>query len=454
LGAKSPYDWRYRVKGHGFCQRGPTRPGTKTPPRRARSITQILRDGVPPSLIPTAGPAGRSAATWFVLITVLLDVMALGIMLPALPKLVESFLPGDTVAAAQIYGLFGMTWGLMQFVGSPLLGALSDRFGRRPIILLSNLGLGLDYILMALAPNLWVLLIGRAIAGLTAASFATAFAYVADITREDERAGEFGKIGAMFGLGFIIGPALGGWLAGYDPRLPFAVAAVFSLANAAYGYFVLPESLTLDRRMAFSWRRANPLSSLKLLGRNKRLVGLSVVSFLDSMALVSLPATFVLYVTHRFNWSDITVGLTFAAVGLGLAIVHAGLTGPVVRRLGERRTLAVGLLFGVAGFAGYGAASTPMMIWLSIPLIALWGLADSAMQSLMSKEVTVSEQGQLQGALASLMAIAETIAPILFTQVYAAAIGPAASWAPVGSAFLVAALLQLVGLMVAWRATR
>ena len=388
------------------------------------------------------------------LVTVLLDIMALGMMLPALPKLVESLVPGDTAWAAQVFGVFGMAWGLMQFIGAPILGALSDRFGRRPVILLSNLGLGLDYILMALAPNLSILLIGRLIAGFTAATAATAFAYIADITPEENRATEFGKILAMFGIGLIAGPAVGGFLASFDPRLPFWAAAAFSLANFCYGYFVLPESLSPQRRTPFSWARANPYGALRLLARNRRIFGLSIVSLLDSLALVSLPSTFVLYATHKFGWTADIVGLSFAGVGLGLAIVHGLFTGPIVRLLGERVTLLVGLAFGTVGFAMYGISWEGYVIWWSIPLIALWGLSDTTIQSLMSAEFTTREQGQLQGALASLMAIAETIGPLISTQVYAAALSAGAEHVPAGAPFLVAAALQLIGSVIAFASTR
>ena len=388
------------------------------------------------------------------LITVFLDVMAMGMMLPALPKLVESFVPDNTAQAARIYGLFGMAWGSMQFVGAPILGTLSDRYGRRPIILLSNLGLGLDYILMALSPNLWVLLIGRLIAGLTASSFSTAFAYIADITPEAGRAGEFGKIGAVFGLGFIVGPAIGGVLSGIDHRLPFWVAAGLSLANFAYGYFALPESLEPGKRTAFTWARANPYGAMRMLLRSRRLLGLATVSFLDSLALISLPATFVLYAAHKFAWTDQIIGYAFACTGIGLAISHAALTGPAVKRLGERRTLIAGLVFGVLGFSLYGVSWDGWVVWSAIPLIALWGLAESAMQALMSAEVAPGEQGQLQGALASSVALAETLGPLLFTQVYASAITSGAAWAPAGAPYLVAAALQVLAIVIAWRSTR
>jgi MFS transporter, DHA1 family, tetracycline resistance protein len=389
-----------------------------------------------------------------VLVTVLLDAIAIGMMLPALPKLVEHFVPNDTASAAQIYGLFGMAWGLMQFIGAPLQGALSDRFGRRPVILLSNLGLGLDYIIMALAPSLWVLLAGRLLAGMTAASFSTAFAYVADVTSFEKRAAEFGKIGAAFGLGFIVGPAAGGLLAGIDARLPFWVASGLSLTNFAYVYFVLPESLPADQRTPFTWKRANPWGAMRLLLRNRRLFGLATVSFLDSLALISLPATFVLYATHKFGWTDQTVGWAFASTGIGLAIAHALLTGPVVRLIGERWTLAGGLVLGMVGFSMYGVSWDSWVVWAAIPLIALWGLAESAMQSLMSAEVPEHEQGQLQGALASQVALAETVGPLLFTQVYAAAITWGSDWMPAGAPYLVAAAMQLIAAVIAVMSTR
>jgi MFS transporter, DHA1 family, tetracycline resistance protein len=381
--------------------------------------------------------------------TVLLDSMAMGMMLPGLPKLVEHFVPGDTAHAAEIFGLFGMAWGLMQFAGAPILGALSDRYGRRPVILLSNLGLGLDYILMALAPNLWVLFAGRLIAGMTSASISTAFAYAADVSDEKNRAAEFGKIGAMFGLGFIVGPAVGGLLAGVDPRLPFWLAAALSLSNFVYGYFVLPESLAPERRTAFSWRRANPIGAMRMLGRNRHLLGLAIVGFLDSLALISLPSTFVLYATHKFAWTDQMIGLTFACTGLGVAIAHGLLTKPVVGVLGERGTLLVTLFLGAVGFSIYGVSWAGWVVWCAIPLIALWAIAESAMQSLMSAEVEASEQGQLQGALASLVALAETLGPLLFTTVYAMALRSTDAGTPAGAPFLVAAVLQLAAIAVA-----
>src|SRR5712691_795049 len=222
----------------------------------------------------------RRAAFIFVFITVLLDMLALGIVIPVLPKLVVDFLSGDTARAAEIYGIFGTVWALMQFIFSPVHGALSDRFGRRPLILISNFGLALDYVLMALAPNLWWLFVGRVISGITAASISTAYAYVADVTPPQDRAARFGMLGVAFGAGFILGPAIGGLAGSVDPRLPFWIAAALSLANAAYGFFILPESLPPERRSPFRWRRANPIGSLVLLRSHKRLAAFATVNFL------------------------------------------------------------------------------------------------------------------------------------------------------------------------------
>ena len=344
----------------------------------------------------TPKPEPRKAALAFIFVMVVLDVMALGIIIPVLPKLVESMAGGNTARAAEIYGIFGTAWGVMQFFFSPILGALSDRYGRRPVLLFSTLGLGLDYILMAVAPTLVWLFIGRLISGVTAASFSTANAYIADVTPPEKRASAFGLVGAAFGIGFVLGPALGGIMGDLDPRLPFWVAAGLTLANAAYGYFVLPESLPVERRMAFSWTRANPIGSLRLLARHRELLGLAGVAFLFHLAHVVLPVVTVLYTSYRYGWDGKTMGLTLAAVGVASGIVQAGLIRPVMNRLGERLTLIAGLLFGMAGFAIYGLATTGPAFWAGIPVMALWGLAGAASMGIMSRLVSSSEQGQLQ----------------------------------------------------------
>ena len=280
----------------------------------------------------------------FILITVLLDMLSFGIIIPVLPKLVEEFLGGDTAHAAVIYGLMGTAWAVMQFFGSPIQGALSDRFGRRPVVLLSNFGLGLDYILMALAPDVAWLFLGRAISGLASSSFSTAGAYIADVTAPEHRAAAFGKIGMVFGLGFILGPAMGGWLGAIDPRLPFWGAAALSLVNACYGFFVLPESLPHEKRMAFSWKRANPVGSLVLVRSHHELFGSRGRRLLGYLAHAVLPSVSVLYMGYRYGWGTAAVGLMMAGVGVAAMIVQGRLIRPITARFGERTTLLTGLV--------------------------------------------------------------------------------------------------------------
>jgi DHA1 family tetracycline resistance protein-like MFS transporter len=403
-------------------------------------------------IIPSS-PA-RRAGFIFIFITVLLDMLAIGMIVPVLPKLVVDFLAGDTARAAAVYGLFGTVWALMQFLFSPIQGALSDRIGRRPVILASNIGLGLDYILMALAPNLVWLFVGRLISGITAASISTAFAYVADVTEADQRAARYGLLGAAFGVGFVIGPALGGVLGALDPRLPFWAAAGFSLANAAYGLFVLPESLPPERRSPFRWRRANPVGSLVLLRSHPGLFGLAMVNFLYNLAHVVLPSVAVLYMGYRYGWDARVVGFVLAGVGLCAMVVQAGLVGWSVARIGERRTLLVGLVFGAAGFALYGLAESGAAFLAGIPLMSLWGLAGSALQGLMSRRVSEYEQGQLQGANSSLQGIANLVGPFLFTLTFAYSIDQTHAIHIPGTPFLLAALLLAIALWLAWSVTR
>lgn len=391
----------------------------------------------------------RRAAVIFIFITIVLDMLALGMIIPVLPGLVVDFLAGDTVGAAHIYGLFGTLWALMQFLASPILGSLSDRFGRRPVILLSNLGLGLDYVLMALAPTLGWLFAGRIISGITAASIPTAGAYIADVTPPEKRAASFGMLGAAFGIGFVLGPALGGVLGSFDPRLPFWVAAGLSLANACYGFLVLPESLAPDRRAPFAWRRANPVASLDWLRRQPALLGLAAVQWLSFLAHEVLPSTFVLYAGYRYGWNERTVGLTLAIVGICSGIVQGGLVGRVVRAIGERAALRIGLVLGAIGFAIYGVAPNGALFWVGIPFMALWGLTGPSVQGLMTRRVSPTEQGRLQGAINSLRGVSGLIGPTLFTTVFAMFIRDRAGLHLPGAPFLTSALLLVLSLIVA-----
>ena len=402
----------------------------------------------------STGPPVRKAALLFILITVTLDMLALGMIAPVLPRLVESFLGGSTVSAAKMLGLFGTVWALMQFLASPLLGSLSDRWGRRPVILLSNFGLGLDYLLMAAAPTLSWLFVGRVVSGITSATVPTAMAYIADVTPAEKRAVAFGQISAAFGIGFVVGPALGGLLGNTNPRLPFWVAGALSLLNAAYGMFVLPESLAPEHRGAFSFRQANPLGSLGLLRRHASLWQLSGVLFLTYVAHQVLPSVYVIYADYRYHWTDRTVGLSLAVVGIFAGLVGALLVKPAKKLLGERGAVLTGLIFGTLGFAFFGLSRTGVLFWVGIPVMNLWSLTGPAAQSILSQQVDRSEQGQMQGAINSLRGIAGLIGPALFTLVFSAAIAPGKGWRLPGAPFYLAAATLAVSLPLAEIATR
>ncbi|GMV21533.1 MAG: tetracycline resistance MFS efflux pump [Acidimicrobiia bacterium] len=395
----------------------------------------------------------RRAAIAFIFITVVLDILALGIVIPVLPVLVEEFLGGDTARAATVFGLFGTVWALMQFVFAPVLGSLSDRFGRRPVILLSCLGLGLDYVLMALAPTITWLFVGRVLSGVTSASFATAGAYIADVTPPERRAAGFGMIGAAFGVGFVLGPALGGVLGAVDPRLPFWVAGALALLNAGYGYFVLPESLPVEQRKPFSWRRANPLGTLEMLRRHAGLLGLASVAVIYHLVHHVLPSVYVLYVGYRYGWDPRQTGLTLAAVGVMSVIVQGGLVRPLVAKLGERRTLLIGLAAGIAGYLIFGLADRSSTFLMGVPIFGLMGLFNPSLQGLMTRRVAPSEQGQLQGINGSFMGLTGIVGPGLFTSVFALAIGRGAGAHLPGAPFVLAASLLGVAWVVAWRVT-
>ncbi len=405
--------------------------------------------------VPSASPrTPRSGAFIFVFITVVLDMIALGITVPVLPKLIEDFKGGDIPAASSVNIVFAATWAAMQFFFSPLLGAASDRFGRRPVILLSNLGLGLDYIFMALAPSLGWLFVGRLISGITSSSYPTALAYVADVTTPEQRAGKLGMLGASFGIGFIVGPVIGGFLGGIDLRLPFWIAAALSLANAAYGFFVLPESLPRARRGQVDWSKANPVGSLRLLRSHPELFALTLATVLMALAHEALPNVFVFYAGYRYHWSPETVGSVLAVVGICSGVVQGGLVGPLVKRYGERSCMMWGLLFGCFGFVLFGSASAGTVFMAGIPLIALWGMAGPAMQSLMSRRVLPTEQGQLQGAVASLRGMTGMIGPVIMNGTFALTAGPKAFAEAPGAVYFLAALLLAFTFSIAIRATR
>jgi DHA1 family tetracycline resistance protein-like MFS transporter len=406
--------------------------------------------------VPHAGgalPPRRRAALPFIFVTVLIDMLAFGMIIPVLPMLVQGFAGGNAAHAAQIYGLFGTAWALMQFIFSPLQGSLSDHFGRRTVILISCAGLGLDFILMALAPNLWWLLVGRVISGICAASFSTAGAYISDVTLPEKRAASFGLMGAAFGIGFVLGPALGGLLGAISPRLPFWASAFMALANVCWGLFALPESLPKDKRVPFAWKNAHPFGALKLLRSHPLLAGLASSYFLMNLAHVVLPSVTVLYMNYRYGWDSRAVGLFLGGVGISALVVQGLLVKPLVRVLKERRALALGLTAGAVGFSIYGLAPTGALLWSGVPIMALWGIATPSVQAMMTALVSPTEQGRLQGALASLIGFASLIGPTVFTQTFAVFIGSRASWHLPGAPFLLAAALVFTAMLIAWRIT-
>jgi DHA1 family tetracycline resistance protein-like MFS transporter len=393
-----------------------------------------------------AGRGPRAATLGFIFATALMDVIAIGIIIPVLPNLIKEMAGGSTAEALHYVLIFSTTWAVMQFFAAPIIGSLSDRFGRRPVLLISIFGLGVDYVIMAMAPNLQVLYIGRLISGITAASFSTAGAYIADITPPEKRAQNFGLIGAAFGVGFVIGPALAGLLGGINPRLPFWVAAALALINWLFGLFVLPESLPKDRRADFSWKKANPVGSLQLLAAHPGLLGMAAMFFLYMLAHQSLQQIFVLFTGYRFGWGVSQVGWFLFGTGAASIVVQMLLVKPVVSALGERGAMLLGFACGVLGFAVYALAPTPLLFWCGLPIFALVGLVQPTSQSMMSRRVPGNEQGRLQGAMSGIQSITGLIGPTLYTTVFAWAITGGQSLNLPGLGILVAAGLTVLAM--------
>jgi DHA1 family tetracycline resistance protein-like MFS transporter len=372
-------------------------------------------------------------------------------MIPILPNLIRQLTGGDTAAASDWNAIFGGTWGLMQFFAGPVLGVLSDRVGRRPVLLISNFGLAVDFLFMALAPSLWWLYVGRILNGMTAASFSTAGAYLADVTPPEKRAKSFGMLQSAFSFGFLLGPVLGGFLGEINLRLPFFVAAGVTALNWLYGYFILPESLPTDRRLgAYEWRRANPVGALRLLRSHPGLLSLATVGFLFQLAQVVLPTVFVLYATYRYHWSTAMLGLTFPITGVMGIIVQMFLVGPAAARFGERRLVLFGTLVGALGFLWYGTASTGWLYLLGAPIFACSGFILPGLQGLMTQRVTPKEQGQLQGANQSLQGIASVLGPLIFGETFAWSLRHDATVHMPGLAIYLAGGLLTLAFVVAW----
>jgi DHA1 family tetracycline resistance protein-like MFS transporter len=387
---------------------------------------EAVEPAAPSHTVPGVGGPGvggpRKAAVAFIFATALMDITAIGIVIPVLPTLVKQFNHGNTAAAAGYVGLFGLIFAAMQLIFSPIIGALSDRFGRRPVLLISIFGLGFDYLLMGVSPNIGWLFVGRLISGVTAASFSTAQAYIADITPPDKRAASFGLMGSAFGVGFILGPVIAAVMAPLGPRAPFFAAAGLALINGLYGFFILPESLPKDRRAPFQVKNANPFGSLRLYASRPQLMGLAGVLFLFYLAQQVLPSTFVLYTSYRYGWGVSTIGVSLALTGAASIVTQMFVVKPFVARFGERGALATGLCCGALGFFVYGSAAQAWQYWLGVPIFAGTGLIGPGMQGMMTRRVGPTEQGRLQGANSGVLAMAGLIGPILFTQIFALSI--------------------------------
>jgi|SRR5215471_3178833 len=392
----------------------------------------------------------RQAALIFILVTVTLDILAMGLIIPVLPKLILDFLGGQMTDTAKWSARFAVVFALMQFFFSPLLGVLSDRFGRRPVILLSNLGLGLDYIVMALAPTLYWLFLGRIISGITTSSIPTAMAYIADVTPKERRAGAFGMIGVAFGIGFTLGPGIGGLLGKFDPHFAFWLAAALSLLNWLWGFFFVPESLPQERRKQFDLRRANPVGSLKLLRSHHELWRLATIQFLAYLAHNTF-SVWALYAMYRYAWNTDDTGYSLVVVGVVTAIISGGLTGRMVKRFGEKTTLYVGQFFGAAGMFIAGLAKTGLYYVVSIPIISLWNISMPAAQSMMTHRVSEREQGELQGAIQSMRSITFIIGPWLFLTIFGWFIDPKNSVHLPGAPFYLAAALLFAAMLMSTR---
>ncbi|WP_077919315.1 TCR/Tet family MFS transporter [Spirosoma sp. 209] len=396
----------------------------------------------------------RGPALIFIFITLLIDVTGLGIIIPVVPKLIEQLIDGNISEAARYGGWLTFAYAAMQFIFSPVLGGLSDQYGRRPVLLFSLFGFGLDYVLTGFAPTIEWLFLGRLLAGVTGASFTTASAYIADISTPEKRAQNFGLIGAAFGVGFILGPALGGTLAQFGSRTPFFVAAGLTFLNFLYGFFILPESLAPENRRPFDWRRANPVGSLLNLGRYPVILGLVASLVLIYIAGFSVQGTWTFYTIEKFGWDEQMVGWSLATIGLAFAIVQGGLTRIIIPKLGQERSVYVGLLFSAVGFALFAAATQSWMMFAFMAIYAMGGIAGPSVQGIISTQVPANEQGEVQGALTSLTSTTSIFGPLIMTNLFSYFTSTEAPVYFPGAPYVLSAVLTLISAVLAWRGFR
>ncbi len=393
----------------------------------------------------------NSKAIFFILVTVLIDVIGIGIIIPIMPSLYQELTGGTVSEASQYSAYLVFIYALMQFIFSPIIGGLSDQYGRRPVLLMSLFGFGLDFIFLALAPSVGWLFVGRIISGIAGASFTTANAYIADITEPEKRAQSFGMIGAAFGLGFIIGPSLGGILGEYGTRIPFWVSAGLALLNWLYGYFILPESLLPENRRKFDIKRANPIGSLLNLKKYPYVLALVLSLFLVNVSNFATQGTWSFYGIEKFSWSKMEVGLSLGFVGLMVAIVQGGLIRVIIPKLGQEKSLFLGLAINALGLAAFAFASSSWMMYAIMIPFAIGGLAGPAFQGIISNQVGKNEQGELQGGLTSLMSIAAIVGQPLMLGLFRAFTKENAPIYFPGAPFLMGGLLSLISLLLVFR---
>ncbi len=394
------------------------------------------------------------AATGFIFITLLIDVIGFGIIIPVIPSLIQQLIHGSLSEASTYGGWLLAAYAVVQFICAPIMGNLSDQFGRRPVLLFSLLGFAIDYLLTAFSTSIVWLFIGRIIAGVTGSSFSTASAYIADISTPEKKAQNFGMIGAAFGIGFIIGPMLGGLLGEYGARIPFFAAAALSFLNFAYGYFVLPESLKKEDRRPFSWKRANPAGSLLQLNKYPVIAGLVASLTLLYIASHAVQSTWTYYTIEKFGWTNKTIGISLGVVGISVAIVQGVLIRLVIPKLGQEKSVYVGLAFYCIGFVLFAVATKGWMMFAFTGIYCLGGIAMPALQGIMSNFVPKNEQGELQGALTSLMSATSIIGPPLMNHIFAYFTSTAAPMHLSGAAMYLAAVLTLLSTLLAYKSLR
>jgi DHA1 family tetracycline resistance protein-like MFS transporter len=397
--------------------------------------------------------AQRQPAILFILITALIDSISIGIIIPVFPKLIMSMEQCDEGRAAVIGGWLMFWFAIMQFVMSPILGSLSDRYGRRPVLLLSLFGFGIDFLLLAFAPTLTWLFVGRILAGIMGASYTTASAYIADISNDDNRSKHFGMLGAAFGMGFIIGPGVGGLLAQWGVRVPFIACAVLSLLNWMDGYFILPESLPADRRRPFEWKRANPIGAFINIARHKTIIGFLVVFFLLYLGAQAVMSNWQYYTMLKFGWEEKAIGISIMTVGIIVAFVQGVLVRVVNSRIGNSNAMLIGLTLYTIGMAGFGLAPTGTWMMIAILPYCLGGINGPAIQSLMTESVPPNAQGELQGIITSVQSITSIIGPLMMAGIFSHFTSSANLYFP-GAAFITASFLMLLALVIAWITAR